>query len=394
MSVGRDITEKIKLQDQLIQAQKMESIGRLAGGVAHDFNNMLSVIIGQTELLLYQCEEESSIRSSLKEIQNAGHKSAGLTRRLLAFARKQTISPQIIELNEAVSGILKMLQRLIGETIALDWHPCREVCPVMIDPSQLDQVLTNLCVNARDAIGDKGRVTIETDIVFLDQDTCQQDGGCKPGTYVTLCIADDGCGMDEITMKHIFEPFYTTKKEGEGTGLGLATIYGIVRQNNGFISVDSEIDKGTTFTISLPLKSEDGLQEDNHIINELEGQGSETILLVEDEVSILRMTRVVLERLGYTVISINSPLEAVEKAKKYPAKIDLLFTDVIMPEMNGRELAAKLKLIKPEIKVLYMSGYTANIIARQGVLIPEVVFIEKPFSIKELAPAVRKALKS
>lgn len=396
IGISRDITEKVKLQDQLVQAQKMESIGRFAGGVAHDFNNMLSVIIGQTELLLYQLGADtgadSSLYESLKEIQDAGHKSADLTRRLLAFSRKQTIAPQILDLNSHVTDTLKMLQRLMGESVELCWSPAAELWPVLIDPSQLDQLLANLCVNARDAIANTGRVTIESDNVVFEEEYCRKHSGYLKGEYAALSITDNGCGMDQTTLNHIFEPFYTTKKSGNGTGLGLATIYGIVRQNNGFVIVDSESNRGTTFTVYLPRQAEKSLEQDVPAVAIPAVHGHETLLVVEDEPSILAMIRVMLQRLGYTVLTADSPSEALLIAQNHAGHIDLLLTDVIMPEMNGKELAAKIQICCSGLKTLFMSGYTANVISRHGVLDPEMAFIVKPFSTVELSSAIRKAI--
>jgi PAS domain S-box-containing protein len=384
--------ERDHLQKQLLQAQKMESVGRLAGGVAHDFNNMLSVILGQTELIQETISPSSPIYDSLTEIQKAAERSADLTRRLLAFARKQTIDPKLLDLNEAISGTLKMIQRLIGENIDLVWLPGEELPLVMIDPSQLDQLLANLCVNARDAIGENGKLTIETENATFDDAYCNSHPGYLPGEYVVLIVSDNGCGMDKDTLHHIFEPFYTTKEMGKGTGLGLATVYGIVRQNKGFLNVYSEINEGTTFKIYLPREQNETQAKKRGPLNGEEIKGYETIMVVEDELAILDMIETMLERLGYTVLPVNTPNEAIILTESYAGKIDLLLTDVVMPEMNGRQLTKELVARNPNLKTLYMSGYTANVIAHHGVLDRDVAFIEKPFSSADLAAKIRKVL--
>ncbi len=390
--IARDITETLVLEKQLQQAQKMESIGRLAGGVAHDFNNMLSVIIGHAELVLEELDPDSSISERLKEIKRAGERSADLTRQLLAFARKQTISPKIIDLNKNIEGILKMLKRLIGEDIELSWIPCKGVWPVKIDPSQVDQILANLCVNSRDAISKMGKITIETDTVMLDENYCSNNSGFISGEYVLLAVSDNGSGMDSETLANIFEPFFTTKESGQGTGLGLAMVYGAVKQNHGFINVYSEPDQGTTVKIYLPRhQAKEGSLTEEVRSNPVE-KGHETILLVEDEPAILNMTNTMLGRLGYIVLAANTPGEAIRLAQDHAGEIHLLITDVVMPEMNGRDLAKNILSIFPNIRRLFMSGYTANVIAHHGVLDEGVNFINKPFSYKQLGTKVREVL--
>nr|WP_319490500.1 ATP-binding protein [uncultured Desulfobacter sp.] len=381
--------EKEKLQAQLTQAQKMESIGRLAGGVAHDFNNMLSIILGNSEIMLEDIKPEHPCASNLKEIQNAAQRSSDLTRQLLAFARKQTISPKVLNSNHIIEGMLKMLKRLIGEDIDLLWQPKTDLWPIKIDPSQIDQMLANLCVNARDAIKDVGKVTIETDNISFDEAYCEHHTGFIPGNYVLISISDSGCGMNKKTSMHLFEPFFTTKKKGEGTGLGLATVYGIVKQNNGFINVYSELDQGTTFKIYLPRYSGNIEEKVERKQGELL-KGHETILLVEDEKAILTMIRQMLERLCYTVLTASTPDEAIRISNVSGTKIDLLITDVVMPSMNGRELAEKILLSFPNMKCLYMSGYTANVIAHRGILDEGLNFIGKPFSNQDLSIKLRE----
>jgi len=385
--------ERERLQAQLHQAQKTESIGRLAGGVAHDFNNMLGVIIGYAEMALVRTDPSSSLRSDLEHILNAAAHSADVTRQLLAFARKQVISPRVLDLNETVERMLRMLRRLIGENIELAWLPAGGPCTVRMDPSQIDQILANLCVNARDAIADAGKVTIETGTATFDGAYCADHPGFTPGDYVLLAMSDDGCGMDPGTLENLFEPFFTTKDVGKGTGLGLATVHGIVRQNEGFINVYSEPGKGTTFRIYLPRHAGEAEEVPGEAATEPVPQGrGETVLLVEDEPAVLELARTLLDRLGYEVQTADAPGEALRLAGAHAGRFHLLITDVVMPGMNGRELARRLREMHPGIKVLFMSGYTADVIARQGVLDPDVEFVEKPFAIRDLAVKVRRAL--
>jgi len=387
-----DITERRALEAQFRQAQKMESVGRLAGGVAHDFNNMLSVILGYTNLALRKVEPASPLGDNLREICKAATRSSQITQQLLAFARRQTVAPQLLDVNVTVENMLKMLRRLIGEDIDLTWRPGAGIWPVKIDPSQVDQILVNLCVNARDAIADTGKITIETQNVTFDQASCIGHAGCVPGEYVRLAVSDTGCGMDTKTQETIFEPFFTTKETGGGTGLGLATVYGIVQQNGGFISVDSEPSKGTRFHLHLPRPMElveAPLQE--NVGTSRHGRG-ETILVVEDEESILDLSREMLEDLEYTVLTAATPDEALALAEEHGGGIRLLLTDVIMPGLNGKELAGRLQALHPEMRCLFMSGYTADVIANRGILDEGVRFIAKPFSQEELAVKVREAM--
>ncbi|HPS00356.1 MAG TPA: PAS domain S-box protein [Candidatus Sumerlaeota bacterium] len=385
--------EREKLHAQLLQAHKMESVGRLAGGVAHDFNNMLGAILGYTELALEQVDATHPAQASLVEIQKAAQRSADLTRQLLAFARKQTVAPRVLDLNETVAGMLQMLRRLIGENIELTWLPGQGVWPVRMDPSQVDQILANLCVNARDAIGGVGEVIIETKNASFDESYCLGHEGAMRGDYVQISICDNGCGMDKEAQEHLFEPFYTTKSVGQGTGLGLATVYGAVKQNEGYINVYSELGKGTIFKIYLPRHAGGG-EEPFPAASSAEPQQTAqgTILLVEDEPAILRMTQIMLEKMGYRVLAVGNPVAAIELAGQYAAEIRLLITDVVMPEMNGRDLAAHLLTFFPNLKRLFMSGYTADVIAHHGVLEDGVHFIQKPFSRNELAARIRETL--
>jgi PAS domain S-box-containing protein len=384
--------EKEKLAEQLRQAQKMESVGRLAGGVAHDFNNMLGVIIGRAELALRQVDPVGRPYAHLQEIRKAAERSADLTRQLLAFARKQTISPRVLDLNESLSGMLKMLRRLIGEDIDLAWRPFPSPCPIRLDPSQLDQILANLCVNARDAISGAGKVVIETGHIAFDEDFCSHNPDFSPGEYVFLSISDNGCGMSRETMEKIFDPFFTTKEMGKGTGLGMATVYGIVKQNNGFIHVHSKLGSGAAFKIYLPTHKGEDERSQKSLIPEPTMRGSETILLVEDEPANLEMATSMLEELGYRVIPAAAPGDSLILATQHAGAIDLLVTDVVMPEMNGRDLAGRLHELYPGMKQLFMSGYTADVIAKSGILEADVHFIQKPFSMKELSGKIREAL--
>ena len=388
--------EKDKLVVQLQQAQKMESVGRLAGGVAHDFNNMLQVILNHTSIAMDQTDTQHPLYFDLEEIRKAAERSAGLTRQLLAFARKQAVSPIILNLNEIIGNMLKMLQRLIGEDITLAWLPGNALWPVRMDASQVDQIMANLCVNARDAISGVGRVSIETGNATVDTSYCETHSGFMPGNYIVLSVSDNGCGMDKQTRSQLFEPFFTTKEQGKGTGLGLATVYGIVKQNNGFINTYSEPGQGTTFRIYLPRHGDNPeafkVENERNLQKPAILRGHETILLVEDEHGILSVIKRILETLGYQILASTSPIEALHIAQKHPAIIHLLMTDIIMPEMNGRELAQKLVALHPRIKSLFMSGYTADIIAHHGVLEDGVEFIQKPFSTYDLTVKIREVL--
>jgi len=399
IQLAQDITERKqaeeerkKLQAQLLQSQKMESVGRLAGGVAHDFNNMLQIILGHCEIALEETTEDNPLREDLREIQLSAYRSAELTRQLLAFARKQTVAPKVLDLNDTIEGMLKMLRRLIGEDIDLLWKPGQGLWQVKLDPSQIDQVLANLMVNARDAIAGNGKVTIETENVHLDDSYTASHLDFTPGPYVILSVSDDGSGMSREIIDNIFEPFFTTKKAGEGTGLGLATVYGIVKQNEGFINVYSEPGKGTTFKIYLPRFESEVAEVAIELSAKTPLGRGETVLLVEDETAVLTMGEKMLTRLGYSVLTADAPEEALRLIEKYQGEIRLLITDVVMPQMDGRELSERLSAVQPDLKCLFMSGYTANAIAHRGVLDEGVVFVQKPFSLQDLAAKVREAL--
>ncbi|MCU0237456.1 MAG: ATP-binding protein [Acidobacteria bacterium] len=395
----RDITERKRaeeeqerLRSQLMQAHKMESIGRLAGGVAHDFNNMLQSIQGYAEVALGKVSPVDPLHGILQEILKAGKRSADLTRQLLAFARKQVVNPLVLDLNDIIPGMLQMLQRLVGEQIDLVWMPGHCLWHMKMDPSQVDQILANLVVNARDAIAGSGRITIETGNRTLDEEYCIELLECAPGEFVTLTVSDTGRGMEQEIMTNIFEPFFTTKGVGQGTGLGLATVYGIVRQNDGFISVRSQPGQGAAFTIHLPRVAEPVVAASPDKEEQPLRKGSETVLLVEDNPVVLDLGIMLLQELGYRVLAARTPQEALQLAGGYPEAIDLLITDVIMPGINGRELADRLGEIRPELRCLFMSGYMADVIASDGVLDKGVHFIQKPFSVQALAEKVREAL--
>ncbi|MBN1297539.1 PAS domain S-box protein [bacterium] len=384
--------EKEKLRKQLVTAQRMESIGRLAGGVAHDYNNMLSVIIGFTELALDRKTMDDSLRKDLMEVLNAGRRSAEITRQLQAFARHQIIKPKLLDLNGVIEGMLKMLRRLINEDIELIWRPGYGIMQVYIDSSQIDQILANLIVNAQDAIGGAGRITIETHRVKIEKNS-KTDKISIPGDYVLLVVSDNGCGMDRETLNKLFEPFFTTKGVGEGTGLGLSTVYGIVNQNSGFIAVTADPGIGTTFKIYLPLIEESDSEGMKAELREHVSAKGETVLIVEDEVSILKLTSHILKQQGYVVIEASKPEQAIRTMQEI-SDLHLLITDVVMPKMNGRELAEALLKEHPQLKVLFMSGYTADVIAHHGVLVEGVNFLPKPFSKRDLTGKVREVLDS
>ena len=384
--------ENEKLQAQFRQAQKMEAVGRLAGGVAHDYNNMLTVITGYTELALLSANPDEPIHTHLTEILTAAKRSTDLTKQLLGFARQQTTSPKVLDLNRAVESTLKMIKPLIGEDIDLAWFPGAELWPVKIDPTQLDQILANICINARDAIVGNGKVTIETKNFVFDENYCADHMGFVPGEFSMIAISDDGSGMDKETLDRIFEPFFTTKKVGRGTGLGLASVYGTIKQNNGFINVYSEPGKGTTFHLYLPRHTDPTVvPQKERAVKTIEGHG-ETLLVVEDEISILKLIKEMLEKLGYNVLTANTPSDAIRLAEEHDDVIHLLLTDVVMPEMNGKELVEQLQSCYPDLNYLFMSGYTANVIAHHGILDEGVHFIQKPISRKELAVKIREAL--
>ena len=380
-------------REALLQSQKMELIGKLAGGIAHDFNNMLGVIIGNVELAMTRLEIDEPLLHNLKGILRATERSSDLTRQLLAFARKQTVMPVVLDLNGMIEKMLTMLRRLIGENIAIAWIPDRHTLLVKVDPSQIDQILINLCVNARDAIRGIGKITIETGIVSVDKTDAATTSPCRiPGEYATFAVSDDGCGIAKEHLLHIFEPFFTTKGKDNGTGLGLSTVYGIVKQNGGFIDFHSRLNQGTSFTIYLPrhkgyVDPEESEQPEPSIKH-----GKETILLVEDEPDVLHICHRILEQTGYMVLSASKPLEAIHIGEKYHGSIDLLLTDVVLPGMNGSDLSKRLQATMPRLKTLFMSGYTTDVFSSYQELYEESHFIQKPFSFKSLIATIQSIL--
>ncbi|WP_163339792.1 PAS domain-containing sensor histidine kinase [Desulfopila sp. IMCC35008] len=387
--------EKAKVDAQFQQAQKMESIGRLAGGVAHDFNNKLTIILGFAEIVMEKIDQSDSIYADMKEIHDAAQHSAILTRQLLAFARKQMAVPKVLDLNDTVTGMLNMLVRLIGENINLSWLPQTGLWPVKIDPSQLEQILVNLCVNARDAIASVGKITITSENVVMDDAYCDSLPGSIPGEYVLMTVSDNGCGMNKETLEKIFEPFFTTKEVDLGTGLGLATVYGVVKQNNGFVYAESDgLESGTSIKIFLPRHGETVSEIQEGSLLERTQQGCGTILLVEDEEKILQMIAKMLQSLGFVVLTANSPSEAINIARDFSGRINLIMTDMIMPEMNGRDLAERILSFSPQLKFLFMSGYSSTHLSQQGKIEPNIHFMQKPFTRNELDSKVRRALKS
>ena len=395
VAAKRDVTHEVLLESQLRQAQKMEAVGRLAGGVAHDFNNLLMGIMGYVELCRDQTEPAHPIREWLDEITHIAQRSAQITQQLLAFARKQTVEPKILDINDAVNGMLKLLRRLLGEDIDLAWQPGADLRLVKVDPSQVDQILANLCLNARDAIEGAGKITMETGNVMVDAGFCAAHTEAAAGEYVFLAVSDDGCGMEPETLAQIFEPFFTTKAmgNGKGTGLGLATVYGIVKQNNGFICADSTPGKGTTFTIYLPQVAKETSEMAVSRQAEMPKGHGENILLVEDENALRRICRLNLISFGYHVLEAETPGEALALVSRTSNEIHLLLTDVVMPGMDGRQLAQRISAAKPDIKVLFMSGYTADVIAERGVLEQNTAFLSKPFTRDDLARKVSDVLK-
>jgi PAS domain S-box-containing protein len=387
-----DITSRKQLEEQFRQSQKMEAVGRLAGGVAHDFNNLLTIILGYCQLALDQLRPDDTLRRPVGEIQKAGERAAALTRRLLAFSRRQALDPQVLDLNSVVVNTEKMLRRLIGEDIDLIISEGPALGSVKADPTQIEQVLMNLAVNARDAMPRGGKLIIGTADVELDQAYARNHIAVRPGPYVMLAVSDTGTGMDPVTVSHIFEPFFTTKEQGKGTGLGLATVFGIVKQSGGNIWVYSEPGHGTTFKIYLPRVEEVAVASQLAVPTAPPPRGTETILLVEDDDGVRSLVRGVLQTAGYKVLEASRPVEALVTCQTYTGPIHLLFTDVVMPQMSGRDLAERLKLLSPETKVLYMSGFTGEAIVHHGVLERGVSFIQKPSTPDLLVRKVREVL--
>jgi PAS domain S-box-containing protein len=390
--IAHDITRMKQLEEQFRQAQKMEAVGQLAGGVAHDFNNLLTVICGYSDLLLSDCPIEGRTRNMLTEINKAGERAATLTRQLLAFSRRQVLEPKVLELNAVVANCEKMLKRLVGEDVDLVAVLDPALGRVKTDPGQIEQVLMNLVVNARDAMPQGGKLTIETANSVLDQTYCRLHAEVKPGRYVMLAVSDTGCGMDEPTKARIFEPFYTTKELGKGTGLGLAMVYGFIKQSGGHIYVYSEPGLGSTFKLYLPEVEAVASLKELPLEIEKMPRGDETILLAEDDSAMRTLTQRVLESCGYTILEAAHGGEAVRLAENHAGTIHLLVSDVVMPEMGGRKLAERVVALKPGIKVLYLSGYTTDAVVRHGVLESEIAFLQKPFTPGVLVRKVREVL--
>ncbi|MGC2448786.1 MAG: ATP-binding protein, partial [Candidatus Sulfotelmatobacter sp.] len=389
--ITRDVTERIHLEEQLRNAQQLEAIGRLAGGIAHDFNNILSIIMGHGELLLAMGAVDDRTRNGVEQMRRAADRAASLTQQLLAFSRKQVLQPRVLDLNDTVAGVQKMLARVIGEDIELVAKLSPDLSTVRADPGQVDQVLMNLAVNARDAMPRGGRITMETSNVEIKTEDAR-DLDLPPGRYVMLEVIDTGHGMEPDTLSHVFEPFFTTKPIGKGTGLGLATVYGIVKQSGGGIQVESDSKRGTGFRIYLPAVEGNGTPRSKQLLGDSVEGGSETILIAEDEPDLRELTRIFLESYGYKVLEASNAYQALEKAETLKEPIHLLLTDVIMPGMSGRQLAEKILTKRPETRIVYMTGYTDDMVVEHKVLEPGVQLLQKPFTKLDLAQKVRATL--
>ena len=387
-----DISERKRLEEQLLQAQKMEAVGRLAGGVAHDFNNMLTVINGYNRMILDELSPIDPLRGCAEEVLKAADRAGALTNQLLAFSRRQVMQPRIISPNATVAQTERMLRRLIGEDIELVLRLNPDVGNIKADPGHIEQAIVNLAVNSRDAMPKGGRITIETGNVHLDQDYAKTHLGVQPGDFAMIAVSDTGHGMDRETRKRLFEPFFTTKERGKGTGLGLASVYGVVKQLGGDIWVYSEVGKGTTFKLYFPRVSEGVSEAEAGLAEADQPKATETILLVEDEQAVRDLTVRMLQRMGYTVLAAANGAEAIEISNSYPGEIAMLLTDVVMPNMSGREVADKLLPVRPRLKVLYLSGYTDDTVVHHGVLESGVEFLPKPFSREVLAKKMRDVL--
>ncbi len=392
IGVALDITDRKQLADQLRQSQKMQAIGELAGGVAHDFNNLLMVVKGHAEILLSRLPESSPLRNNVEQVDGAADRAASLTRQLLAFSRMQVLQPRVLDLNEVVGGLTKMFSRVIGENIEMVFVPGARLGRVKADRTQIEQVLLNLVVNARDAMPNGGRVTIGTSNAYLDREYSVKHHSLQPGHWIMLTVSDTGCGMDAQTQSRIFEPFFTTKAQGKGTGLGLATVYGVVKQSGGFIYVYSEVGRGTTFKIYLPQVSAAVDKEAVEKTVVPPARGSETILVVEDEESVRELVRDYLAATGYNVLEASDGAQALEIAAAHRGPIHMVVTDVVMPRLSGRELVARITAQRPNLKVLYISGYTDDSIFRNGVLEGGVAYLQKPFNLKTIAQKIREVL--
>jgi signal transduction histidine kinase/CheY-like chemotaxis protein len=385
-----DITERKRLEAQLVQAQKMEAVGRLAGGIAHDFNNLLTIINGYSDILLDTLALDDPLAEDLEEIRGAGERAANLTRQLLAFSRRQMLEMKVLDLNTVIEDMAGLLGRIIGEDIELQLRLAPGLPAVQGDAGQMEQVIMNLAVNSRDAMPTGGRLTIQTEHARLEKELEGALGGVGPGDYVTIAVTDTGTGMTAEVQEHLFEPFYTTKEPGKGTGLGLATAYGIVKQSGGEITVSSQAGQGATFCIYLPTVNADGLQR-NKASSETAPRGRETVLVVEDDDAVRQLTMRILRQMGYGVVGASGGAEALRYYGKH-RRIDLVLTDTVMPEMSGPEMVARLREIDPEIRVLFTSGYTDDTALRHGLDEQREVFIQKPFTRLELARKIRSVL--
>jgi two-component system, cell cycle sensor histidine kinase and response regulator CckA len=386
--------EKLRLEGQLHHAQKMESVGRLAGGIAHDFNNMLQVILAHAQLALWEAGGSAGVREHLLEIRAAASRSVDLTRQLLAFARRQPVVPRVVNPNRIIQNLTSMLDRVIGEDIQLVWRPGQNLWNVRLDPSQFDQILANTFINARDAIAGAGTIMLETANVVVDESEPGRPPTVPPGDHVVVTISDTGGGMSEETLSHVFEPFFTTKEKGQGTGLGLATVYGIATQNGGFVTATSAPGRGSTFRIYLPRCDDQPNEDDKTPTRPAAVSSRETVLVVEDDQKVLDLVADVLAEIGYVVLRARGAREALQTAEQRGAAIALLVTDVIMPEMDGKQLSVRVAELNPGIKCLYMSGYTDNVIADHGISKDDVNFIEKPFALDAFVEKVRSVLDS
>ena len=392
MELQRAIAERETMEKQLLQAQKMEAIGQLTGGIAHDFNNMLTVILGYSELMLHNLRPGDPARINIEQIKEAGERATALTRQLLAFSRRQVLQPKVLDLNAVLTNLDRMLQRLIGEDIDLVTAPAMRLGHVKVDRGQIEQVIMNLAVNSRDAMPQGGKLTIETANAELDEAYAREHVSVKPGPYVMVAVSDTGCGMDAETQAHIFEPFFTTKEPSKGTGLGLATVYGIVKQSGGYIWVYSEVGRGTTFKIYLPQVEEAAETVEPVGAAAQATRGQETILLVEDDAPLRKLSRSILLANGYAVLEARHGKEAIQVSEQHSGPIHLLVTDVVMPEMGGTEAAGRLTSMRPGLKVLFLSGYADEAVHRHGMLAPGANFLPKPFTPDGLARKVREVL--
>lgn len=392
IGVALDVTDRERLTDQLRQAQKMQAVGELAGGVAHDFNNLLMVVKGHAQLLLERLPEGAPLHHSAEQVEKAADRAASLTRQLLAFSRKQVLQPRVLDMNEVVAGMIKMFSRVIGENIEMAFLPGGKLGRVKADPGQIEQVLLNLVVNARDAMPDGGRLTLETANVELDRSYSATHASVEPGPYVMLTVTDTGCGMDAQTQSRIFEPFFTTKGPGKGTGLGLATVYGVVKQSGGYIWLYSEVGRGTTFKIYLPEVMSEVDRPAAEPDRAVEARASETVLFVEDDQAVRELVRDYLIGSGYRVLEATDGVEALKIVAAHRGTIDLLITDVVMPHLSGPELVARLSAERPGLKILFLSGYTDDTVFRHGVLEGGVAFLQKPFNLKAFAQKIREVL--